>query len=78
MSHSKIHIIGGGSRPSALTLCSAYGRMYRPVVIASRERPRLSVMAAAVAGSAESVCRTQSVVTCVGSAVGSHARRAVP
>jgi hypothetical protein len=25
MSHSKIHIIGGGSRPSALTELSAYG-----------------------------------------------------
>ena len=30
MSHSKIHIIGGGSRPIARTFCSAKGPMYRP------------------------------------------------
>ena len=55
MSHSKIHIIGGGARPRALTVWSAYGPMYRPSLIASRDFPKAAVIAAEVAGSADSV-----------------------
>ena len=52
--------------------------MYRPRVIASRDRASASVISVDVAGSADSVCRTQSPVTCDGSESGSHASRAVP
>ena len=37
MSHSKIHIMGGGSRPIANTRWSANGSMYMPCSIAWRE-----------------------------------------
>ncbi len=73
MSHSKIHIIGGGSRPIARTFCSANGPMYRPWVTASRDPAIASVTARTVAGSSENQRRAQSAVTAPTSASGSRA-----
>ena len=73
MSHSKIHIIGGGSRPMALTFCSANGPMYRPWVTASREPAIAALTARTVAGSSENQRRAQSAVRAATSASGSRA-----
>ena len=76
MSHSKIHIIGGGSSPMANTRCSAKGPMYSPWRTASRERRIASVMAVTVEGSSENQRRAQSRVSPPTSAPGSRAREA--
>ena len=76
MSHSKIHIIGGGSSPIAKTRCSANGSMYMPCSIAGRESDIACTIAATVAGSSENHWRAQSSVMRPTSADGSRARSA--
>ncbi len=76
MSHSKSHIMGGGSRPIAKLRTSANGSRYRPCVTASRESAIAFAIAVTVAGSSENHSRAQSTVTWPMSASGSRASAA--